>query len=225
MKTARAPSHWTLYGVESFRTSPSESASSSRSSCSSAARRSSVNGHSYGYETNGMRSCRSSAAHGAGASATSSVATIRGSPASPLAASARHSSAASALNPRYTASGAAKTRLPGSRNEPRSCNSSVVVVALADSEELQQPPPVQLRTHGDRRGAAGDHLEDHAPRAGVEVAEKVGEHGDCVKVPGAPRRGAEKGRWAASARVVAGGHPRDATGGEEPTSTGAAAAP
>src|SRR5215213_3247116 len=203
MKTARAPSHCTLYGVASFRISPSSRASSSRSSCRSAARRSRANGHSYGYDTNGIRSWRRSAAHGSGASATSSVATIRGSPASPLAASARHSSAASALNPRYTASGAAKTRLPGSRNEPRSCNSSVVVVALADSEELQQPPPVQLRAHGDRRGAAGDHLEDHAPRAGVEVAEKVGEHGDCVKVPGAPRRGAEKTRLSASVVALA----------------------
>src|SRR3954452_6427290 len=188
MKTARAPSHCTLYGVASLRVRPSSSASRSRSSCRSAERRSSVNGHSYGEETNGIRSCRSSAAHGSGASATSSVATIRGAPARPLAARARHSSAASALNPRYTASGAAKTRLPGSRNEPRSCNSSVVVVALADSEELQQATPVQLRAHGDGGGAARDHLEDHAPRAGVEVAEKVSDHGDRVKVPGERRR-------------------------------------
>src|SRR5215203_3416970 len=176
MKTARAPSHCTLYGVASFRISPSSSASRSRSSCRSAARRSSANGHSYGYDTNGIRSCRRSAAHGSGASATSSVATIRGSPPSLLAASARQSSAASALSARYTASGAAKTRLPGSRNEPRSCNSSVVVV-LADSEELRDPAPVQLHADGECGRAARDHLEDHAPRPGVEVVEKVGEHG------------------------------------------------
>jgi hypothetical protein len=58
------------------------------------------NGHSYGYETNGMRSWRSSAAHGSGASSSSSVATMRGSPASGDAANARQSSTASALSAR-----------------------------------------------------------------------------------------------------------------------------
>ena len=62
MKTGFAPRHWTLYDDESLRIRSSSSARRSSSSWSSAASRSIANVHSYGYETNGTRSCSRTAA-------------------------------------------------------------------------------------------------------------------------------------------------------------------
>src|SRR5918999_1408510 len=61
MKTGSAPRHCTLYGEESLRIMSSVRQASSSSSWRSAASRSIAKGHSYGYETNGMRSCRRTA--------------------------------------------------------------------------------------------------------------------------------------------------------------------
>ena len=63
MNTGRAPRHWTLYGVASLSARSAASASRVRRSWSSAASLSIENVHSYGYETNGSRSCLSAATH------------------------------------------------------------------------------------------------------------------------------------------------------------------
>ena len=76
MNTGFAPRHWTLYDDESFSIRSSSSARRSSSSWRSAASRSIANVHSYGYETNGIRSCSSTAAAPAiEASSTCDVAT------------------------------------------------------------------------------------------------------------------------------------------------------
>src|SRR6266508_3322597 len=50
------------------------------------------------------------------------------------------------------------------------------LVRLADAEEAEQAPPVHLADHCYCGGPTCDRLEDHAPGAGVEVAELRAEH-------------------------------------------------
>ena len=114
MNTGRAPRHCTLYGVASLRAMSAASASLVTRSWSRAASLSIENVHSYGYETNGRRSCRSAATHPPSGSADCRASRIAASatvvsttsPASvnrssrPLAANASQSVAPSAVRPR-----------------------------------------------------------------------------------------------------------------------------
>ena len=66
MKTGLVPTNCTLYADASLVISFSASAPRVSASCRSAASRSISNGHSYGYDSTSMRSCRSTAAHSPG---------------------------------------------------------------------------------------------------------------------------------------------------------------
>ncbi len=68
MKTGLVPTNCTLYAEASLVISFSASAARVSASCRSAASRSISNGHSYGYDSTSMRSCRSTAAHSPGRS-------------------------------------------------------------------------------------------------------------------------------------------------------------
>jgi len=65
MNVGRDPTNWTLYAVPSLRDMPSSRAAASTSRWSAAASRSMAKGHSYGYETTGMRSWDRTFVHGA----------------------------------------------------------------------------------------------------------------------------------------------------------------
>ena len=146
MKTGSAPRHCRLYAEPSLVVKPSPSAAFRISRCSRAASRSMLNDHSYGWETNGMRSWRSTAAHGVPVAAgtraggASSVAqTLRAATSAGknvLPVSARQCSAAWGSSPRSTSSPTWKTRLAGSRKEAGSGRASMGEIAIVGTGQL-----------------------------------------------------------------------------------------
>ena len=187
MKIGRDPRHWTLYGVASLSARPAPSASRVTCSCSSAASRSIENVHSYGYETNGTRSCRRAVTHsevgsvartasssGGAAivvSTTSPDSTRRAS--SPLSSNADQSAAPSAESARTIVPPTRKIRPSGSRKDAPSGADALLVGGLfaPKSEETLRAAPVHL-SHDKGTGDATDEpLKQQAAGAGIEVRE------------------------------------------------------
>ena len=193
MNTGLVPTNCTLYDEASFVIRPSASAPRVSASCRRAASRSISNGHSYGYERTSMRSWRSAAAQSPGSDrspSTRSVPTMSPRAMASLEEAGRGECLVVGEAPPWTgrATRRRRRRTPAtagrgtnrgrldapqlSASEPTSsaCASSAFVRCFLENTPSTRWPYI-LQEHTETGDAAGEGGGDHAPGAGIEIAE------------------------------------------------------